>query len=58
MVKVITNASGDYIVVLNDGENLHEGHSIGAFDLVMILQNLGIQSEHIEITDTEMEELV
>ena len=58
MVQVITNASGDYIVVTQNGERLHDGHSIRAFDLVMILQNLGIHSEHLEVSDTEMEEMV
>lgn len=61
MIQVITNSngSGDWINVRSVGqlgfEVLHEGHRIGPMDLVMILQNLGIHSELVELTDEEME---
>ncbi len=57
MIRVIinSNGSGDWIrVVDSDDEVLHEGHRISAFDLVMILQNLGKHSKLVEVTDEEM----
>jgi len=59
MIKVITNSlgSGDWITVVDaNGETLHEGHRISAFDLTMILQNLGHHTELVEVTDEQMEE--
>lgn len=60
MIRVITNSngSGDWIrIVDSNGESLHEGHRISAFDLVCILQNLQIHSELVEVTDEQMEEM-
>ena len=60
-VKVITNSngSGDWIRVVDaNGELVHDAHRISPFDLVMILQNLGIHAEMIEVDDEQMEELV
>lgn len=62
MIRVITNSngSGDWVVVRSgarDGfETLHEGHRITPMDLVMILQNLGVHTELVEVTDEQMEE--
>jgi len=62
MIRVVTNSmgSGDWVVVRSgarDGfETLHEGHTIGPFDLVCILQNLGVHAELVEVTDEQMEE--
>ena len=58
MIRVVTNSlgSGDWVIVQEGSETLHEGHRIGAFDLVVILQNLGIQSELVECSDSEMED--
>lgn len=60
MIRVITNSngSGDWIrIVDSNDEIVHEGHRISAFDLTMILQNLQIQSELVEVTDEQMEEM-
>lgn len=60
MIQVITNnmGSGDWIRVLDsNGELLHEGHSVSAFDLIMILQNLGHHADLVEVTDAQMEEM-
>lgn len=58
MIRVITNSlgSGDWVVVQEGTENLHEGHRIGAVDLVEILLMLGIQAEFVECSDSEMED--
>ena len=58
MIRVITNSlgSGDWVIVQEGTEILHEGHRVGAFDLVVILQNLGIQAELGEVKDSEMED--
>jgi len=62
MIKVITNnlGSGDWVVVRSVGqlgfETLHSGHRISPFDLVRILQNLGVHAEEVSVTDEEMEE--
>jgi len=58
MIRVITNSlgSGDWVIVQEGSETLHEGHRVAAIDLVMILQNLGIHSELVECSDSEMED--
>ena len=58
MIKVITNSlgSGDWVIVQEGTETLHETHRVTALDLVMILQNLGIQADLLEYTDSEMED--
>ena len=62
MIRVVTNSlgSGDWVNVRSVGqlgfEVLHEGHRISPMDLVMILQNLGVQAELVEVTDEDMEE--
>ena len=62
MIKVYTNSlgSGDWVNVQSVGqlgfEVLHEGHRVQPFDLVMILQNLGIHAELVELTDEQLEE--
>ena len=58
MIRVITNSlgSGDWVIVQEGTETLHEGHRVTALDLVMILQNLGIQADLVEVKDSEMED--
>lgn len=58
MIRVITNnlGSGDWVVIKNNDETLFEGHRVSTFDLVMILQNIGIHTELAEIDDEQMEE--
>ena len=58
MIRVVTNSlgSGDWVIVQEGTEILQEGHRVGAFDLVVILQNLGIQAELVEVKDSEMED--
>jgi hypothetical protein len=62
MIRVITNSngSGDWIVVESNARNgmeiLHEGYCITAMNLVAILENLGVQAELVELTDSEMKE--
>jgi hypothetical protein len=60
MVNIYSNSlgSGDYILIKdNDGDLIFAGNKIGAFDLQLILQNLGIHADLIGVTDAEMEEL-
>jgi hypothetical protein len=61
-ILVITNSlgSGDYMKLVSytrnrNGETIFEGHSISAFDLRLILDNLGYNAELVHITDEEME---
>lgn len=62
MIKVITNSlgSGDWVTVRIGGrdgfETITEGHRIEPVDLVMILQNAGVQAELVEVNDQELEE--
>lgn len=61
MIKVITNSngSGDWIRVIDiNGELVHDAHRISPLDLVLILQNLGVNSELIEVNDEQMEEML
>lgn len=55
-VKVITNSlgSGDWIMIRANDELLHSNHRVEPYDLVMILQNLGLHAELVEVTDEEM----
>ena len=59
-VRVITNSlgSGDYTVVLCEGDVVWEGHSIGAQTLYDIMQaTYGFEYIHFaEVTDQQMEE--
>jgi hypothetical protein len=60
MIKVITNSngSGDWVRIIDSNNELvHDAHRITPFDLVMILQNLGIQAELVEVNDEQMEEM-
>ena len=60
MVKVITNSngSGDWIRVIDSNNELvYDAHRITPFDLVMVLQNLGIQTKLVEVDDEQMEEM-
>jgi virulence-associated protein VapD len=60
MIKVIVNSLGynDWVRVTNTaGEVYIDDSEIRAFDLVMLLQNLGIQAELVEVTNQEMESM-
>lgn len=54
-VEVVTNESGDWIVLTIDGEVYHEGHSIPTDKWLMLLKNLGLEAIEKEISDEEME---
>jgi hypothetical protein len=58
MIDIIKNTlgSGDWIVVRKGSEVLHEGHSIGMMDLLSILEQLGHDTDIVEVTDEQMEE--
>lgn len=62
MIRVVTNSngSGDWVVVRSGGrdgfESIHEGHDIGARDLVEILKRVGVQAELVEVDDEQLEE--
>lgn len=62
MIKVVTNSlgSGDWVTVRIGGrdgfETITEGHRITPMDLVMILQNAGVQAELVEVNDEQLEE--
>ena len=60
MIKVITNSegSGDWVVVQNTatGETLFEGHRITALELASILEQLGHETDIVNVTDEHMEE--
>lgn len=59
-VNVITNSlgSGDWIVVELNGEAVFSGHSVSAYDLACILDEVqGFEFGRFEeVTDAEMEE--
>ena len=60
MYQVITNASGDWMVVKNQlGEILFSGHSMSPFDIANLIENITIYGcETLEITDEQMGELI
>jgi len=59
MINIIINnlGSGDWIVVKNGDEVLHSAHRIGAMDLMAILEQLGHDTDIVEVDDETMEEL-
>ena len=59
MFQVVTNASGDWMVVKNQlGEILFSGHSMSPFDIANLIENITIYGcETLEITDEQMGEL-
>lgn len=59
MIKVITNSlgCGDWVRVVDHTGRLHDGHRITPHDLVSILLSLGFDSQVVELTDDEMENL-
>jgi hypothetical protein len=58
MIKVITNGmgSGDWIVVKQNGSELFSGHRITPMELLSILEQLGLETDFVELTDEELEE--
>ncbi len=58
MIDIIKNTlgSGDWVVVRKGSEVLHEGHQISIMDLSAILEQLGHETDIIEVTDEQMEE--
>lgn len=58
MIKVITNSlgSGDWITVKNGSETLFEGHRVTALELASIFEQLGHETDVVNVTDEEMEE--
>ena len=58
MIKVITNSmgSGDWIVVEQNGSELFSGHRISVMELLSILEQLGHETDFVELTDEELEE--
>lgn len=59
MLKIITNSlgSGDWVKVLDhSGQEIYCGHSIGPYQLKLILDSLcDVPCEFVEVNDEEME---
>ena len=58
MINIITNnlGSGDWVIVRNGMEELFSGHRITPLELLSILEQLGHDTDLIEIDDEQMEE--
>lgn len=58
MIKVITNSmgSGDWVIVEQNGGELFSGHSISVMELLSILEQLGHETDFVEVTDEQLEE--
>ena len=58
MIKVITNSrgSGDWTVVKQGNETLFEGHRVTNMELASILEQLGHETDIVEVTDEQMDE--
>ena len=58
MINIVTNSegSGDWITVLGPGrEELFAGHRITALELASILEQLGLETDLVPVTDEQME---
>ena len=54
-VETVTNESGDWVVLIVDGEVYYEGHSIPTDEWLMLLKKFGLETIEKEISDEEME---
>ena len=54
-IRLITNESGDWEVLLLNGEVYEEGHSIPAYTWMSLIQDLGHEVSTEDVTDEEME---
>lgn len=54
-IEVITNESGDWVVLKVDGKPYYEGHDIPTEIWLDLLEKKGCNSMSKEITDEEME---
>ena len=55
--KLITCESGDYEILLEDGELYASGHSLGNNHWISILRSLGCEVEEVCVSDEEMESM-
>lgn len=58
MINIVTNSegSGDWITVLGPSrEELFAGHRITALELASILEQLGLETDLVGVTDEQME---
>jgi hypothetical protein len=58
MIKVITNSmgSGDWLIVEQNGSELFSGHRVTTMELLSILEQLGHETDFVELTDEQLEE--
>ena len=58
MIRIITNSqgSGDWTVVKQGDETLFEGHRVTTMELASILEQLGHETDIVDVTDEQMEE--
>ena len=54
-IRLITNESGDWEVLLLNGEVYEEGHDIPTYTWINLIQDLGYKASVEEVTDEEME---
>ena len=55
--KLITCESGDYEILLEDGELYTSGHSLGNNPWISILRSLGCEVEEVCVSDEVMESM-
>lgn len=53
-VDVITNESGDWIVIQLNGELYEEGHSISVYSWLNLIHKLGNEVKIKEVSDEDM----
>ena len=58
MIKIITNSmgSGDWLIVEQNGSELFSGHRVTTMELLSILEQLGHETDFVELTDEQLEE--
>lgn len=54
-IRLISNESGDWKVLLLNGKIYEEGHDIPSYTWVNLIRDLGYEVNAEEITDEEME---
>ena len=55
IIRLITNESGDWEVLLLNGKVYEEGHDIPKHTWVNLIRDLGHEANAEEVTDEEME---
>lgn len=56
-IEVISNTSGDWLIVKVNDEEWHSGHDIPPYVFLQLFEEIGVQTGEKWISDEDMEEI-